>query len=81
MSSVVPLPTAALLTTEEARAYCSKRVILEFLVDQYNLKPIYKGKGGKTVVFSRSAIDHALTQLELNGGHDVDTDKPVAVTS
>jgi hypothetical protein len=75
--SLVPLPTAALLTTEEARDYCAKRVIFDYLIEHYHLKPIYKGKGGKTVAYSRSSIDHAIAQLELNGGIEIDTDKPI----
>lgn len=70
--------TPATLTTLEARDYVSKRAFWEFLVERYKLKPIYKGKQHKTIIWSRDAIDSALRQLELEGGFDFETGKPVA---
>ncbi len=74
-ASLIFLP--ATLTTLEAHEYVRKRVFWEWLVENYKLQPIYKGKQGKTVLWHRSAIDSALRQLELNGGYDIETGKPV----
>jgi hypothetical protein len=67
----------ATLTTLEAHEYVRKRVFWEWLVEHYQLEPIFKGKQHKTILWRRDAIDHALRQLELSGGFDIESGKPV----
>jgi hypothetical protein len=57
------------LNTREAREYVGARALLEHLVEA-GLKPIFKGKGHRQVIYHRADIDTALKVLSLNGGHD-----------
>ncbi len=66
----IPLPPKANLTTCEAHEYVGNRPLFEHLIQHYALKPIWQGKGHKTILYRRTAIDLALDALELNGGFD-----------
>lgn len=80
MQSLIFAIAPATLTNKEAEEYCSKRVFWDWLKKAYNIKPLFLGPGeriGRTTIFSRDAIDHALKQLELNGGFDLQTGRPI----
>lgn len=74
--------TPATLTHAEATEYVRKRGFLEdVLIAQLGLQPLYLGPGtgtNRTRLYSRIKIDQLLQQLELNGGHDANTGKPVS---
>jgi hypothetical protein len=68
----IPLPPKANLTTSEGHEYVGNRPLFDHLVANYGLKPIWQGKGHKTILFRVTAIDTALAALEINGGFDVE---------
>lgn len=79
MSQIIIPP--ATLTHREACEYVRKRGFLEdVLIAELGLQPLYLGPGSgtnRTRLYSRIKIDQLLQQLELQGGHDANTRKPI----
>lgn len=71
-------PPAACLTQTEAHRYLSSKAFFDLLVEKYGLKPVYRGKSGKTLLYPVHAIDTALRACQLNGGFDQDSGRPLA---
>ena len=74
----IPLPPKANLTTSEAHEYVGNRPLFDHLIEHYGLKPIWQGKGHKTILYRVTTIDTALAALEINGGFDFEKPTPTA---
>lgn len=75
--STIPLPTKAALTVRESHEYVGSRALFDHLIAHCGLQSLYHGLGHKVVLYRTTDIDTALNVLQLNGGWDATTQKPI----